>query len=192
MAALPYRLVKKVKSEKSGAWPLVNRYRFPMSRTFPSDATRTEFISRTVSAGSANTLAAAAYFAVSHSLRCPGSSLIIVLILMLWRSGYILCNRFGIFRSYAGFLRESEGFTWLDECTLSVPGFNRRCGFWIGGLERAGSGRGVGRCGILIWQECIFQCYNVLSLIIISNFHYHFHNDLTKYLNHYTTFQLED
>lgn len=33
------RLAKNVKSEKSGAWPLVFLYRFPMSRTRPFEAT---------------------------------------------------------------------------------------------------------------------------------------------------------
>jgi hypothetical protein len=145
-----YRSPKNVKSEKSGAWPLVNLYRFPMSSTLPSDATRTIFFPRTALAVGVNTRAAAASFALNHDSSRSMSSLIIVLCRML--SGLVIysvvsANGFEVILGRMGeYGLELEPDGYNREVIRSV----RRCGFWVGGLYGAGFGRSGGRCGKLM------------------------------------------
>jgi hypothetical protein len=116
-----YRLAKNVKSEKSGAWPLVNLYRFPISRTFPSDATRIVFAVWTLPAGGANRLAAAAYFALSHECIRPRYLLIIVLIECYGVRDINFAVGSNGFAVILASMRESGAVTGLDGITLRFP-----------------------------------------------------------------------
>jgi len=118
-----------------------------MSRTFPSDATRTVFASRISSAAGINRRAAAASFALSQDFSCPGSSLIIVVNQSkIWSDIYPVVNA-DHFAVNPARMRESGTVTWSDWYNLAVSCVVRRCRVGKRGVYGAGFGGAVGRGG---------------------------------------------